>query len=213
MNNGDDTAYYLHSGFRVVAVEADPTLCASATTRFADAIRDGKLKILNVAISETAESLQFWICEKHSAWSSFDRSVASRDGAPHHAITVQGCKFADLLEEHGVPFFLKVDIEGNDWLCIEGLRGKELPRYLSIEQSARVLERLDVLRDLGFEGFKCIGQHHFLPLQTPISDEEREYGALVKKVSKRTLSSRVLRRLGFGEADRRKVAELREVPG
>ena len=33
MNNGDDTAYYLHRGFRVVAVEADPILCAAATTR------------------------------------------------------------------------------------------------------------------------------------------------------------------------------------
>ena len=29
MNNGDDTAYYLHLGCRVVAVEADPVLAAA----------------------------------------------------------------------------------------------------------------------------------------------------------------------------------------
>jgi hypothetical protein len=35
MHNGDDTAYYLASGYDVVAVEANPTLCASARDRFA----------------------------------------------------------------------------------------------------------------------------------------------------------------------------------
>ncbi|TIL80880.1 MAG: FkbM family methyltransferase, partial [Mesorhizobium sp.] len=34
MNNGDDTAYYLHRGFRVVAIEADPDLCNGAVSRF-----------------------------------------------------------------------------------------------------------------------------------------------------------------------------------
>jgi glycine/D-amino acid oxidase-like deaminating enzyme len=29
-NNGHDTAYYLQRGFRVVAIEADPTLAAGA---------------------------------------------------------------------------------------------------------------------------------------------------------------------------------------
>jgi hypothetical protein len=36
MNNGDDTAYYLYKGFRVVAVEADPVLVEAARERFAE---------------------------------------------------------------------------------------------------------------------------------------------------------------------------------
>jgi len=30
MHNGDDTAYYLARGYRVVAVEANPSMCATA---------------------------------------------------------------------------------------------------------------------------------------------------------------------------------------
>ena len=37
MHNGDDTAYYLSRGYRVLAVEANPSLCASARERFAHA--------------------------------------------------------------------------------------------------------------------------------------------------------------------------------
>ena len=41
MNDGDDTAYYLHEGYRVVAVEVDPTLIEQARERFAGPIREG----------------------------------------------------------------------------------------------------------------------------------------------------------------------------
>jgi 16S rRNA A1518/A1519 N6-dimethyltransferase RsmA/KsgA/DIM1 with predicted DNA glycosylase/AP lyase activity len=34
MNNGDDTAYYLRRGFRVVAIEADTRLVRCAAERF-----------------------------------------------------------------------------------------------------------------------------------------------------------------------------------
>ena len=45
MNNGDDTSHYLHRGFNVVALEANPTLCESAQKRFRAAIDDGRLTI------------------------------------------------------------------------------------------------------------------------------------------------------------------------
>src|SRR3954453_2854835 len=41
---GQDTAFYLHKRFRVVAVNADPGLCAAATRRFAAAIDTGRLR-------------------------------------------------------------------------------------------------------------------------------------------------------------------------
>jgi FkbM family methyltransferase len=217
MNNGDDTAYYLRCGFKVIAIEADPTLCEHAASRFTDAISAGKLKILNVAISEQEGNRPFYICDIHSAWSSFDRAIASRNGAAHHAITVRACQFSELLEEHGLPFYLKIDIEGKDWLCVEALTGKQLPRYLSIEQSPTVIERLDRLRDLGFVGFKCIGQENFLPLQKPISNMERDYSHYLERIHRRDFFSRVLRKFGFRRKDLEKVREiqskLRSVPG
>jgi 16S rRNA A1518/A1519 N6-dimethyltransferase RsmA/KsgA/DIM1 with predicted DNA glycosylase/AP lyase activity len=52
MNNGDDTAFYLACGFRVVAVDADPHLAALAAKRFKAELEAGRLTILNVGIAD-----------------------------------------------------------------------------------------------------------------------------------------------------------------
>ena len=80
MNNGDDSAYYLHLGYRVVAVEADPTLAKEATRRFEKAIRAGELIIVNKAIASEPGEADFWICEQLSVWNSFDKEIATRNG-------------------------------------------------------------------------------------------------------------------------------------
>jgi hypothetical protein len=51
MNNGDDTGFYLECGFRVVAIEANDALCRQVADRFPDAVREGRLTILNVAVA------------------------------------------------------------------------------------------------------------------------------------------------------------------
>src|SRR5262245_55695568 len=114
MNNGDDTAYYLHRGFDVVAIEADPVLVANATMRFAKEIAEGKLTILNLGVANAVDNLDFWICEERSEWNSFDRAIASRDGCRHRSITVPCQAFRWVLDNYGVPYYLKIDIEGND---------------------------------------------------------------------------------------------------
>src|SRR5690349_11166216 len=67
MNNGDDVGYYLHKGVRVVGVEANPELCSRVEERFPDAIADGRLTILNVALSdvETSKPITFYV-HKHN---------------------------------------------------------------------------------------------------------------------------------------------------
>ena len=52
MNNGDDTAYYLSLGFRVVAIDANPELVERAKARFANEIASQRLIILNVGIAD-----------------------------------------------------------------------------------------------------------------------------------------------------------------
>ena len=54
---------------------------------------------------------------------------------------------ATLMERHGVPLLLKIDIEGADLYCLESLhRLKERPKYVAVE----VNESLDLLVDLGY---------------------------------------------------------------
>ena len=175
MHRAEDTAYYLHRGHRVVAVEANPALAAEAAVRFAAEIAAGRLTILNVAIGEAAAVLPFWVCDDHTEWSSFNRDVASRLGAAHHRIDVQTVTFESLLEAHGVPFFLKVDIEGHDHHCLRALRAERLPPYLSAETSGPVIAQLPRLRELGYTGFKLISQATMLAIELPPTAEQRRW--------------------------------------
>ena len=157
MNNGDDTAYYLFKGYRVIAIEADPTLIDAARARFADAIRNGRLELVNAAIGAGEGVADFWICDEKREWNSFDRRFAAREGLPHHAIPVKCCRFRSLLSQYGTPHYLKIDIEGHDHYCLEDLDAQDLPRYVSVEMGP--LESLLMLRDLGYTGFKLITQN------------------------------------------------------
>ena len=178
MNNGDDTAYYLHRGYRVVAVEATPELVRSAEQRFQAEIAAGRLVIINAGIAEREGELPFWICEMHSEWSSFDRSIASRENSGHYQISVPCVRFRSLLEQFGVPFYLKIDIEGNDHLCLRDLDRETAPTHLSVEASD--ISLLDLLRDLGYDRFKCISQFHYLPLELPPSALQIEFEEKVR---------------------------------
>ena len=164
MNNGDDSAFYLFKGFRVVAIEADPTLIKEAEKRFLPEIAAGRLLLVNCAISAAGEDVApFWICEGKSKWNSFDRAVASRDGHSCHAIDVRRVPFEDVLHEHGVPYYLKIDIEGHDHYCVAAIDAVDAPKYISVEMEG--LEDLIRLRDKGYDRFKIIRQEDFSQLR------------------------------------------------
>lgn len=51
MYDGADTKYYLESGFRVIAVEANRDLIASAQKKFASYLSAGQLVCVNKAVT------------------------------------------------------------------------------------------------------------------------------------------------------------------
>src|SRR6267378_1872666 len=55
----EDTDFYLTKGYRVIAVEANPSACKAATQRYASEIAHGRLTIVNRAISTTCSPLVF----------------------------------------------------------------------------------------------------------------------------------------------------------
>jgi FkbM family methyltransferase len=172
MCNGDDTAYYLHQGYRVLAVEANPSLAAQAERRFQSAIREGRLTVLNIGIAERAGNACFWISDDHPEWGSVDRDIASRSGSRHHPIEIQIITFTRILEEHGIPHYLKIDIEGSDGFCVKALpKGPLLPKYISLEtdcagdsedlRGVTLPGMLELLRERGYKRFKLICQGNF----------------------------------------------------
>jgi FkbM family methyltransferase len=163
MHNGDDTAYYLFKGYRVVAVEANPVLVEHGRARFQREIEENRLTILPVGVAPAAATSTFWVNDVQSDWSSFDREVGCRDGMPCHAVEVPCVPLRDLMDQYGVPYYLKIDIEGYDIYCLEDIDPDDPPGYVSTE--ANSLEYLVILARKGYNAFKCIRQssHHAEP--------------------------------------------------
>ena len=128
LHDGRDTSHYLREGYRVVAIDANPVMCAAAETHFCNYIRTGQLKIINRGIAERKDQLKFWVCDDVSEWSSFHQDIASRNGVKHHSIIVDCVPIMDIIDEMGVGDYMKIDIEGNDRICIAGLTGAAAPR-------------------------------------------------------------------------------------
>lgn len=160
VHTGEDTGYYLHAGHRVVGVEANPEMCARLRERFATEIADGRLTLVNVGIADAPGEMEFYVCDDISEWSSFNRAIASRDGARHHAITVPTRTFDSIVAEHGTPWYCKVDIEGNDRLCLRGLRAaSDRPSHVSVEMSHEDAGvDIALMHELGYRRFKIVSQ-------------------------------------------------------
>jgi FkbM family methyltransferase len=133
MHTGVDTQYYLELGYRVVAVEANPDLVKESRKRFSDAISDGLLVIENIGLGNQRGVLPFYVNHGTAEWSSFKKHLGARNGK-FHVIEVPCIVLADLVAKHGVPYFMKVDIEGLDNAVTRDVADlPEKPSYVSIE--------------------------------------------------------------------------------
>jgi FkbM family methyltransferase len=204
-HNGNDTAFYLHQGFRVVAIEADPDLAEQGRRRFREAIATGRLQLLHLGIAETSGTLPFYRNEVKSIWNSFRLDLVSRNGLPFHVVTVPAVRFGEVLAEHGVPYYLKIDIEGNDHLCLRDLDPENLPKYVSLEvqdhrerDETGAVESLLLLSSLGYQRFKLIRQWDWLTLPLPLTQRVRWMRRLSSSMAEGKLS-----RLGMAFLGRR----------
>lgn len=181
LHRAEDTRFYLAKGFDVVAVEAMPSLAERAAHELRDQVDSGQLIIENVAIAETAGEVSFY-SSAASEWGTIRPEWAARNerlGAPSNTLTVTAVPFADLLARHGVPHYLKIDIEGADLLCLQALDPFELPDYVSVESEkvswAGLVAEFDLLEELGFSQFKVVGQHRVPRQQPPRPAREGRY--------------------------------------
>ncbi len=166
MHTGKDTAYYLKKGFRVVAIEANAELVRGVSERFAAEIEKGRLTIYNVAISETEGRTTFYVNDQKDDWGTLSIDFVERNealGTTHHEVEVLGVPLEKIIRECGIPYYVKVDIEGADLLCLSAfLRFEEKPKYLSIESSLidyeSVFGELAHMWVLGYRGFKIVNQ-------------------------------------------------------
>lgn len=173
LHDGKDTDYYLHKGYKVVAVDANPVMIRRAEKKHAAAIRAGRLTLLNVAISDVEAEVSFTISEEDQ-FSSLDEGAAKRGGISKK-VTVQSKKLSTLFAEHGVPYYCKIDIEGHDSIALQTLAQDCQPPYISVEaemvpyngtiQEADTLLNLELLKRSGYTKFKLVDQDSLTPLK------------------------------------------------
>ena len=189
-HNGDDTGYYLHRGFRVVAVEANPVLASQVANRFQRAVDAGLLTVLNIGIAKETGTLPFWVNDEESVWSSFDRELGGRHGSQCHSIDVQCRPLDSLIRDYGVPYYLKIDIEGYDRICLDSLQAGHCPQFLSCEitHGHGLVERL---YELGYRRFKLVNQSTYTDA-TPVFENQVAFRALRKLCARVPAARRLL---------------------
>jgi FkbM family methyltransferase len=179
LHKGEDTIHYLKEGYKVVAVEANPDLADYCKQKFGDAIKSNRLIILNVGIARENGVLPFYINQHTSEWSSFDKAIGGRNNTSFETINVPCVTAKSLFEEYGIPYYMKVDIEGNDFLCLEDIPDTgERPRYVSCE--AVYAEWLDILKGKGYQKFKLINQADGFNTMNLNVQKRRYYSAYVQ---------------------------------
>ena len=169
-NHGQDTLNYLKMNYCVVAVEANPFLAKLG--RDSDIFRPylalGRLVLVDKLIMEgPSKTVPFYVHLLNDEWSSFHKSDGCRNASYFNSgveklcdeIQVMSTSCHALFQEFGVPFYLKVDIEGNDRNCLNDLLlqpSSELPKYVSVE--AGTIQNIHLLFRAGFTMFKVVNQ-------------------------------------------------------
>ena len=173
MHRGKDTELYLRKGFRVVAIEANPALVRLVQQSLAEFVESGRLTIIECAIASTPGTVPFWINTTDDLWASLSKDHTAT-WTSHDRIDVRASTFDSVLAAHGIPYYLKVDIEGADQLCLAALRKFPThPRFVSFECSftdfEQTFDALSTLWQLGYHRFKLVNQanHPFVRLPKP----------------------------------------------
>jgi FkbM family methyltransferase len=182
MHRGEDSEFYLKKGFQVVAVDANPQLCEEVGKRLEAQVKSGQLTIVNKAVSDKPGSIKFYLNSRHSIWGTASPDWAERNsriGAYSTEIEVEATTVQALVEQYGMPYYMKIDIEGNDLLVLQGLIGlPEAPEYVSIESekdSFRGLRKeFDILSRLGYTEFNIVNQRKVAYQRCPSPPQEGE---------------------------------------
>jgi FkbM family methyltransferase len=164
-HKGEDTAFYLAKGYRVVAFEANAELISSCEQRFSAEIAEGRLTLVEGAVTDSDEPTVRFYRHPLSTWGTANDEMVARNlmVAASEAVDVPAVHFADKLRETGMPSFMKIDIEGSDMLCLQALlEFQARPQSVSIESHktdwSRIQQEFELLDRLGYDRFAVVQQ-------------------------------------------------------
>jgi FkbM family methyltransferase len=135
LHKGYDAEFYLAKGFRVVGLEAVPSLCAQAQeflAHFGD-----RLSIVQKALSDSpGDTVDFFTVPGKDDWGSLFQGIAEKGVETSVRIEVETIDLSTIFDTYGVPHYIKCDLEGGDQIFLRQLVAeKRRPRYVSVEMS------------------------------------------------------------------------------
>ena len=146
---GSDSLYYVHQGYRVVAVDAHPHSAADIREHFGPVLADGTLQFHNIAIadctmgdcSSAAKSVHFCLhrvpahsyvlcdpevsdCTGKHTWANCDHHARNKkEEKPKEPYVVPAFTCRNLFKSLGLPtLYLKIDVESVDIQCVAALQ-------------------------------------------------------------------------------------------
>ena len=173
VSEGNDTAFYLAKGFKVIAVEADTGMTRRLRTRFAAEIEAGALLLLNFAASDAiGGTLDIYAHNTHQGLSGVSKRPDVPDDYTVHAVPT--IDWRTLVAQAGVPRYLKIDIEGGETPFLRGMAAQgspaAMPEFASVECYA--FEPIALLRELGYRRFKLVDQNPAGGFRLPVPQLE-----------------------------------------
>lgn len=189
MHGGEDTEYYLKKGFNVVGFEADPDLINYCKSKFAKEIREKRLIIVEGAIVDPSflkdggDTVNFYKNLGFSDWGTIKTDWAKRNeilGTQNVVIKVKIVDFIECLDRFGIPYYMKIDIEGSDIICLQALSEfSNKPNFISIESNKvdfkRIKGEIRLFEELGYSEFKAIQQENITCQIVPNPSREGNY--------------------------------------
>lgn len=137
LNSGSKAAAFLKKGARVVGFEPQLGLAEGAKRKFKNQISNKKMFIENIALSSEVGESDFYKSPAHTLSSmspSFIEKIKKQRFAGfrwNKPVKIKTCTLDNQIRKHGVPFYVKIDVEGHEYGVLKGLTRPI--EYISIE--------------------------------------------------------------------------------
>jgi FkbM family methyltransferase len=155
---------------KIIAFEANPNLALNLKSRYTQ----DKIIIESLGVSDKNEVKTFNISNSHvvSTFSN-DWITNSRFTGVYNwdtAIQVNTITLDDIIKKYGIPYFIKVDVEGYEYEVFQGLTSLLEETYFAFEwaeeQYEKINQTIDYLKSLGYSNFDYTYQDNLLVLET-----------------------------------------------
>jgi len=136
-NNGIDIPYFLRKGDKLVVVDANPAHINEIKSVYREHIDRGVLVAIDniITTQESGERLDFFLHKKHNVRSTM---VRPQDQEIHdfEVIKIKTKNALEIIQEHGLPYYVKTDLEGYDEMLLEYLLKNNIrPSFISAEMN------------------------------------------------------------------------------